>query len=155
MTRGAVAVDAILARWWPTLLLGALAGGLCLANAARAPAAALVVALALLLAAVPVPALRSTALALALLVAGWWWGGARLDAQGRSHLRAETGHSGLATVVVTSPPRRTEWAVRVFGETRSYRGVPLRERVLLQLPAARSPPQGAVIELHVEVRAPR
>ena len=45
--------------------------------------------------------------------------------------------------------------MRVPAEVRSFRGRPLRERVLLQLPVGRSPPRGAVLETTVRVREPR
>ena len=38
-------------------------------------------------------------------LAGWWWGGVRLDALDRSPLRAEVGRAGRALVEVTSEPR--------------------------------------------------
>ena len=137
------------------MLVAAACAGLASANAVAAPDAVLAAAGAALVVALAVPATRAPALALVAVTAGWWWGSARLEAFDRSVLRGEIGHSGRAEVVVTSPPRRTEFAVRLFAETRTYRGGVLRERVLLQLPPARSPPQGAVIGLRVEVRAPR
>jgi len=155
VTRLEQLLEPAIARWWPSLLVGAVCLGLALANAVAAPVVVVVAALGALAAAAGLPPLRAPALAVALLVAGWWWGSVRLDALDRSVLAAEIGYSGAADVVVTSPPRRTEFAVRVFGEIRSYRGVPLRERVLLRLPVGRSPPQGAVVALRVRVEAPR
>jgi len=152
-----VLLEAVLARWWPTLLLGACATGLSLANAMRAPVGVLALALTAGAGAALAAKAHSrvAALALLLLAAGWWWGSARLDAFDRSALRAEIGHSGAAEVVVTSPPRASGYAIRAFGEVRRYRSAVVRERVLLELPTGRSPPQGAVIALRVRVRAPR
>jgi competence protein ComEC len=148
-------LEPLAVRWWPSLLVGSACVGLAAANGAGAPAAAVGASIAALVVSGWLPPLRAPALAVALLVAGWWWGSVRLEALDRSALVAEIGHSGAAEVVVTSLPRRTEFAVRVFGEIRSYRDVPLRERVLLRLPVGRSPPQGAVVAVRVRVEAPR
>ena len=67
----------------------------------------------------------------------------------------EIGRSGSAELTTIGPARTTAWAVRVPAEVRSFRGRPLRERVLLQLPVGRSPPRGAVLETTVRVREPR
>jgi competence protein ComEC len=148
----------VIERWWPTLLVLAACAGLGAANLVRAPALvpmAVTLALACLAAALVLPQLRLYALALAVAVVGWAWGSARLDAFEHTILAAEVGHSGAVQVVVTGPARRSEFAVRVLGETRSYRGVVVRERVLLELPVGRSPPQGAVLATRVQVTAPR
>ena len=142
-------------RWWPTLLVAAACGGLSAANVVRAPVAVVPLALGVLGLAIVMPRLRPVALALAAVAGGWSWGSSRLDAFERTVLASEVGHSGPAEVVVTSPPRRSEFAVRVLGETLSYRNVAIRERVLLELPVGRSPPQGDVLALRVEVAAPR
>ena len=52
-----------------------------------------------------------------------------------------------STAVVTGPVRRTRFALRVPAEVRRFGGRALRERVLLELPLGRSPPQGAVLAL--------
>jgi competence protein ComEC len=148
----------VIERWWPTLLVLAACSGLSAANLVRAPATLLIpvaLALACLAAALVLLQVRPFALALAALVVGWSWGSARLDSFEHTVLAAEVGHSGAAEVVVTGPPRRTEFAVRVLGETLSYRGVTVRERVLLELPVGRSPPQGALLATRVRVTAPR
>ena len=99
--------------------------------------------------------MRLPACALALVLAGWWWGSARLDALDRSVLAPEIGRSAAATVVVTGPARKTPFAIRVPAEVRQFDSRPLRERVLLELPVGRSPPQGAILDLRVSVAAPR
>jgi competence protein ComEC len=145
----------VIERWWPTLLVAATCVGLSTANVARAPATVVPLALAGLAAALAMPRLRPFALTAAALAAGWSWGSLRLEAFEHTRLAAEVGHSGAAEVVVTGPARRTEFAVRVAAEMRSYRGVAVRERVLLELPVGRSPPQGAVLALRVQITAPR
>ena len=45
--------------------------------------------------------------------------------------------------------------MRVAADVRRFDGVELRERVLLELPAGRAPPQGAVLELRARPVAPR
>ena len=51
--------------------------------------------------------------------------------------------------------RKTEFALRVPAEVRRFGDRPLRERVLLELPVGRSPPQGAVLAFRARVDAPR
>jgi competence protein ComEC len=96
-------------------------------------------------------------LSAALLVAalGWWWGSVRLDALDRSALSAEVDRAGRALVVVTAPPVHHRYDVRVQGRVKRFEGVSLDERVLLELPPGRAPPQGAIIETLAVVRTPR
>ena len=98
---------------------------------------------------------RLPACALALLLAGWWWGSARLDALERSTLVPEIGRSAAVTAVVTGPVRRSAFGLRLPAEVRSFDKRTLHERVLLELPLGRSPPQGAILELRATVAAPR
>ncbi len=98
---------------------------------------------------------RLPACALALLLAGWWWGSLRLDAFETSVLAPEIGRSASVTAVVTGPVRSSTFALRLPAEVRRFDERPLRERVLLELPLGRSPPQGAVLELRATVAAPR
>jgi competence protein ComEC len=141
----------------PHVFLAAFCSGLALANAAR-PAET--VAIAGMLAAagaallVRGPAVR-VAVCAGLLIAGWWWGGARLDALDRSVLATKIGQAGRFTLAVTGPARRSAFSVRVPAEARRFGHQELREPVLLQLPPARSPPQGVLIEVIGELRAPR
>jgi competence protein ComEC len=148
-------ISRIIVRGWPTLLVLAACIGIALANAVRAPGIVLAVVVLVTGVAALVPDARLPACALALVLVGWWWGSTRLDALDRSVLASEIGRSGLATAVVTGPVRKTPFALRVPAEVRQFRSRPLRERVLLELPVGRSPPQGAVLVLRVTVGAPR
>ena len=56
---------------------------------------------------------------------------------------------------MTGPVRRSTFALRLPAEVRRFDERRLRERVLLELPLGRSPPQGAVLELRATVAAPR
>jgi competence protein ComEC len=138
-------------------VLGALALGLAASNWLRHPGAAGLLALtAAVLALVGLPQpLRLVLAACALASLGLWWGGLRLHELDRSVLAARIGDPADARVVVTGPPSRSPFAVRVAAEVRRFDGVALRERVLLELPAGRAPPQGAVLELRARPVAPR
>ncbi len=142
----------------PTTVVTAACLGLVSANVAR-PGAGVCAAvlLAALLAAVAAPdgPTRVVAVAAVAAVAGLWWGTLRLDALGRSILSAHIGERAAARVVVTGPARRGRFSVRLPAEVREFAGVPLRERVLLELPRERAPPQGAVLELEARPVAPR
>ena len=98
---------------------------------------------------------RLPACALALVLAGWWWGSLRLDAFETSVLAPEIGRSASITAIVTGPVRSSTFALRLPAEVRRFDERSLRERVLLELPLGRSPPQGAVLELRATVAAPR
>jgi competence protein ComEC len=139
------------------LLLGCLCLGLAGANGLRSPSAwTALAALGLTVGAAGArPALRAPTLALALILTGLWWGSARLDALDRSVLLPRVGTAGRMVVAVTGPARRSRYDVRVPAEARQFRDVEMREPVLLRLPAGRSPPQGALVELTGEVKAPR
>ena len=86
---------------------------------------------------------------------GAWWGGARLEALDRSVLRPHLGETAPAVVVVTGPARRTQFSVRVPARVEQFDRSAVRERILLELPSGRAPPQGGRIELVLELRAPR
>jgi predicted membrane metal-binding protein len=98
---------------------------------------------------------RLAALGIALAVGGLWWGSVRLDALDRSVLAPRVGEVGPALVEITGPTRRTPFRLRVPARIQRFRHVTLREAVLLELPLGRAPPQGAIIETVVELRAPR
>ena len=98
---------------------------------------------------------RIVVLALALAIGGLWWGSLRLEAFDRSVLAPRVGEVGPAVVEITAPARRTPFRLRVSARVRAFRGVGVREAVLLELPLGRAPPQGAVIETVVELREPR
>jgi competence protein ComEC len=145
----------VVERGWPSLLVLAACIGIALANAVRAPAIVLAVVAVITGVAAMAPEVRLPACALALVLVGWWWGSVRLDALDRSVLAPEIGRSGLATTVVTGPVRKTLFALRVPAEVREFDSRALRERVLLELPVGRSPPQGAILVLRVTIGAPR
>ncbi|MBA2257135.1 MAG: ComEC/Rec2 family competence protein [Thermoleophilaceae bacterium] len=139
----------------PTVLVVAGCFGLMLSNALRLPGETLVGIALLLGASVAVPKARLPALVVAITVAGWWWGSARLDALDQSVLGSYVGRSGDVEAVVTGPVRRTRFAMRVPADARRFVDVRVHEPVLLELPIGRSPPQGAVLALRATVVAPR
>jgi competence protein ComEC len=144
-------------RYRPHVVAGAICLGLATANAVRL--GRIWVLLAALVAVVVSIVLddrrRLAALGVAVAVAGLWWGSMRLDALDRSVLAPQIGEVGRALVEITGPTRRTPFQLRVPARIHAFRGRALRETVLLELPLGRAPPQGAVIESVVELRAPR
>jgi competence protein ComEC len=100
------------------------------------------------------PRVRVVGLAAALFLAGTWWGSVRLEALDHSVLEREIGRAGPALLEVTEPSRRSPFDVRVpvrvlrFGEEKPG------ERARLDLPAGRAPPQGALLNVIVEIHAP-
>ncbi len=139
------------------LLAGAGCSGIVAANIARLPGAAIVAAMAAAAAVAVVDdaTARLLLLAVTLALGGWWWGSARLDALDRSPMLAEVGRAGRAVAVVTAPPRRGQFAIRAQAVLRSYGGAAVQERVQLELPRGRSPPQGAVLGVLARVVRPR
>ena len=143
---------------WPALLVASTCAGLALsiwiavplAAAATAVTAALVIALRL-----AGPA-RVAALAVVVALLGIAWGSLRMDALRQSVLVGNVGETGVAEVVTIAPARSSPWSTRVIAVTRSFRHVPVRERVLLVLPVGRSPPaRGTILEASVRVDEPR
>ena len=98
-------------------------------------------------------ALAAGAVAAALL--GAWWGAVRLEALDRSVLRPHVGEAAPATAVTTGPARRTAFALRIPAVIERWDRRRVHERVLLELPAGRAPPQGARLDLVVTLRMPR
>lgn len=141
----------------PHVLVASLCLGLAAANLWRcASLAAVLGALGVVAIASAVPAeWRLPALGVALALAGWWWGSARLDAIDRSALLPRVGTAERALVAVTGPARRSQFDVRVPAQMRRFGGDEIREPVLLRLPPGRSPPQGAILDLIGEIRLPR
>jgi competence protein ComEC len=140
------------------VLAGAICAGLTFANVTRAGAAAILVggaALLVLAAAAETPVARVGLAAAAVAVWGLWWGSLRLDAADRSHLRAEAGRAGKALLEVTGPARRGRFSLRLRARMLAFRGRPLKEPVLLELPLGRAPPQGARLRLVAVVQLPR
>jgi hypothetical protein len=107
-----------------------------------------------LLAAAPSSARLGIA-ALLVALAGVWWGSVRLDMLDRSPLRAEVARAGRAVIVITGEPRVGRFAQRLPGRVRGLDGRSLDERVQLDLPLGRAPPQGAIVSALVVVRLPR
>jgi competence protein ComEC len=145
-------------RFAPHVVAGALCLGLAGSLALRAAGPSmLAVALAAAIASVAIADDRGrvAALGLALAAGGLWWGGVRLESLDRSVLAPRIGEVGPALVEITGPARRTPFQLRVPARIRRFRGLELREAVLLQLPLGRAPPQGAIIESVIELREPR
>jgi competence protein ComEC len=142
---------------WPALLAAAACSGLTSSVWLRpSPALLLSAAAAAGLAAVKEREVRRVALAaVALALVGLWGGALREGALDRRVLAARIGERADARVVVTGPVRRTPFALRAPAQVVRFAGLELRERVLLELPLGRAPPQGAVLELRAEPVAPR
>ena len=87
-------------------------------------------------------------------LAGWWWGSARLDALDHSVLTARIGTAGDGVAVTTADARPGTFVQRQFARLERFDGKPLDERVELELPLGRAPPQGAVVRLLAVVKAP-
>ena len=91
----------------------------------------------------------------ALACAGLWWGSLRGDALDASVLASRLGESASARVVVTGPAKRTPFALRVPADVLRFGTTNLDERVLLELPPERAPPQGSILELRARPVEPR
>jgi competence protein ComEC len=140
----------------PHLLAGALCVGIAAANAFRGPGFLAAAAGVMGAASLAVRGGRRLALlGVALALAGWWWGSARLDALDVSWLRHEVGRSGRGLAVVTGPARRSPFEIRVDAQLKRFGRDELREPVLLKLPPGRAPPQGAELEVIAKVELPR
>jgi competence protein ComEC len=136
----------------------AAAVGLAAANAARLHglvellvAAALVVIAAAVL---PLPA-RVSLVAVGVCLTGWGWGTVRLDALDRSPLAGDVDRSGRALLEITGEARHGAFKLRIPGRIHQFEGRPVGERVQLELPLGRAPPQGALVDALVVVRLPR
>ncbi|HEY6150518.1 MAG TPA: ComEC/Rec2 family competence protein [Gaiellaceae bacterium] len=145
------------ARHPPHVFVAAACVGLAAANVARLSlfAAVLVLVLLLVAGAISNEMLRPALLAGALVVAGWWWGSARLDALDRSVLLSFVDTAERSLLVTTGPARTTRFEVRVPAHVRRFGQLRFRESVLLELPLGRAPPQGSVVEAITTVRLPR
>jgi len=138
------------------LLAGSLCLGLATANAVRTQTTLALVMAALLGALAASQGRRRLGLlAVALALAGWWWGSARLDALDRSPLSSRLETAGRVRATVTGPARRGKYDVRAPAVVTRFAGRAMREPVQLKLPLGRAPPQGAILEALVRVRAPR
>jgi competence protein ComEC len=142
---------------YPYVFAGSCCLGLAAANGGRVGAAGAVLASASagLAALAPDPRARIGALALALLLAGWWWGSARLDALDTSLLLNHVGEAEPASLVVTGPARTNGFELRIPARMIRFGRMTVGEPVLLELPVGRSPPQGAILELDARLKLPR
>jgi competence protein ComEC len=141
----------------PHVFVAAICVGLAGANLARLSPLGTLTGLAIVLAvAVAVDErLRPTVLAAGLVLAGWWWGSARLDALDRSVLLSRVDTAERSLLVTTAPARRTRFELRVPAQVRRFGELRFRESVLLELPLGRAPPQGSLLEAVTTVRLPR
>ena len=98
---------------------------------------------------------RLLAVAAAVLLAGAWWGDARLSSLDASLLAGRAGESALARVVVTGPARHGLFALRVPVRVTRFDRLLLDEPARLELPLERATPQGAVLEVVATVERPR
>ncbi|MBA2615588.1 MAG: ComEC/Rec2 family competence protein [Actinobacteria bacterium] len=98
---------------------------------------------------------RTAVLTAALLLAGLWWGGARLAALDGSVLAGRIGEADAVIAEVTGPARRSEFSIRVPVRVRRLGRLQVDEPARLELPPGRAPPQGAILELVATVRRPR
>jgi len=142
---------------WPSALVWSACIGIAISTWVRPPpsidAAVGAIAVAGAVVSRDLRRLALTAVALALL--GLWWGTLRNDALERSVLVERIGAPASTRVVVTGPVSRTPFAVRTPAEVTRFGAISIRERVLLELPPERAPPQGAVLELRARPVAPR
>ena len=140
----------------PHLVLGCFCTGLGLSLVLRASTLALALAAAVLaVGSVWLGARRTVALGTGLLLAGLWWGSARLDQIDQSELAPLAGRAGPALVEVTGPARRGAFAVRLPIRVHRFGSEPMSEPSRLELPRGRAPPQGSLLEVVASVRRPR
>ena len=138
------------------VVLLAVVGGLCLANLVRPHGHWLLLAVVAPAAGLASPAGGRLALVAALAASlAWCWGGWRLDGLDRSELVADIGRAGDLVVVATAEARPGSFSERQFGRAESFEGRRLDERVELELPLGRAPPQGARIRVLARISAPR
>jgi competence protein ComEC len=138
------------------VVLFAVAAGLCLANVLRPHGGWVWLAAALPAAALTSPVGGRLAVAAALAVSlAWCWGGWRLDALDRSELVADIGRAGDLIVVTTAEARPGSFSERQLGRAESFEARRLDERVELELPLGRAPPQGARVRVLARIAEPR
>jgi ComEC/Rec2-related protein len=144
-------------RRFPQVLAGALCLGLAAGNALRAQTSFVLVVSAFLgfVAVFVDQPRRLVLLGLSVLLCGWWWSSARLNAIDLSPLRSQLGTAGRARVIVTGPGRRGRYDLRATAVAVRYGDLVLKEPVLLRLPLGRAPPQGAILDALAQVSEPR
>jgi competence protein ComEC len=141
----------------PHAAVGALCVGFAFANLGRiTPIHALVAAL--LLGALGIAGttgrVRWALLAVALVTLAWAWGSMRLAQLDHSMLASRIGTAERAIVEVQEPPRAGSFDQRMKALVLRWGTLRPDEPVYLELPLGRSPPQGAILELVGELRAP-
>jgi competence protein ComEC len=141
----------------PHAFVGALCVGFALANVARLTpvhallASVLLGAFGLAVTSAPV---RWALLASAVVAVAWAWGSFRLSQLDRSVLASRIGTAEEAVVEVEEPPRAGSFDQRMKALVLRWGTVRPLEPVLLELPLGRAPPQGAILRLVGELRAP-
>jgi ComEC/Rec2-related protein len=141
----------------PQLLAGSLCVGLAAANLVRSQTL-LVLVLAVLVGAAATAlhaSWRLVLLVVALALAGWCWGSARLDALDRSPLTSRLETAAIVRLTVTGPAHRGKYDMRAPATVSRFADRLLREPVQLKLPLGRAPPQGSILDALVRVTAPR
>jgi hypothetical protein len=141
----------------PHLLLVALCAGICFADAMRLPTAVALAGLALAGACAAGRHGRGLAIGVcALGLAGWWWGSARLDRLDHSLLLGQVGRAERLLIIVTGPPRRGRFDVKLPVQVRRFGLLEVDEPAQLELPRGRAPPpQGAILDVRAEAKLPR
>jgi competence protein ComEC len=139
----------------PHAYVAALCLGLGASNVVRGPTGPALVVLALIAILATASKIRPLLLLASLVLLGWGWGSARLDALDRSVLLDHVDTSERSVLAVTGPTRRSRFELRVPAQVRRFGRLRFREAVQLELPLGRSPPQGALIETVVTVRLPK
>ncbi len=141
----------------PHVLVGALCLGFALANLGR-PALVPALGVGAVLACAGVVAsesrFRTAALGCAVVAVAWGWGSVRLGQLDHSVLASRIGTAEEAIVEVDEPPRSSEFDQRMKARVLRWGTLRTHEPVYLELPLGRSPPQGAILKLVGELRAP-
>ncbi|MFL5967021.1 MAG: ComEC/Rec2 family competence protein [Gaiellaceae bacterium] len=137
------------------VLVAAACVGVALSNVGRPGTSILAAAAAAVAFAASAPRHAAIASAIAAAATGWWWGGLRLDQLDRSVLAPRIGTAERVRAVITSPPRRGRFDVRMEGEVVRFGRASVHERTLIRMPPARPPPQGAVVDGIGRLAAPK
>jgi competence protein ComEC len=142
---------------FPHAFVGALCLGFALANLGRlTPLHAMLVAFVLVSVGFSAASLRGrlVLLAAALVALAWAWGSFRLSQLDRSVLAARIGTAEPAVVEVQEPPRSGAYDQRMKALVLRWGTLRPHELVYLELPLGRAPPEGAILGLVGQLRAP-
>ena len=141
----------------PHAAVGCLCVGFALANLGRLTPLHTVVA-SVLLGALGLAAsstrVRWALFVSALVAVAWGWGSFRLAHLDHSVLAARIGTAEQAVVEVQEPPRAGSFDQRMKALVLRWGTLRRHEPVYLELPLGRSPPQGAILALVGQLRAP-